>query len=148
MSKRVKARRQKAAAAAALRCPRLKPLSFSLPCDATNIRGGDLLALVPDKDAARAVARELRSTPFSSPCWRFALLTRLCFWCWWCGSVPDSSFQAIRRMWKKFPKIKVDHPEPKPSPDELLMDKCAAARCAVVSLPSSHLMLALCAGRR
>ena len=62
MSKRVKARRKKAAAAAALRCPRLKPLSFSLPCDATNIRGGDLLALVPDKDAARAVARELRST--------------------------------------------------------------------------------------
>ena len=69
VSKRVKARRKKAAAAAALRCPRLKPLSFSLPCDATNIRGGDLLALVPDKDAARAVARELRSTPFSSPCW-------------------------------------------------------------------------------
>lgn len=97
VSKRVKARRQKAAAAAALRCPRLKPLSFLLPCDATNIRGGDLLALVPDKDAARAVARELR--------------------------IPDSSFQAIRRMWKKFPKIKVDHPEPKPSPDELLMDK-------------------------
>ena len=60
-SRKRKALQQRKAAIDALKSKRAAKLRFSLFNDVTNLRG-DVLDVVPDKEAARALARELRST--------------------------------------------------------------------------------------